>query len=99
MNKPMRSFADRLTRRILLLWILMMSAVAAIVFLQTESGITGLSDAHYADVLDLTNEKVQGILRSVEVSAVNVREGVERDLSSPEAVYASMLAIRYFGKK
>ena len=90
MNKPMHSFAGRLTRRILLLWILMMSAVAAIVFLKTESGITGLSDAHYADVLDLTNEKVQGILRSVEVSAVNVREGVERDLSSPETVYASL---------
>ena len=86
----MHSFADRLTRRILLLWILMMSAVAAVVFLKTESGMTGLSDAHYADVLDLTNEKVQGILRSVEVSAVNVREGVERDLSSPDAVYASL---------
>ena len=68
MKKPMRSFAGRLTRRILLLWILMMSAVAAIVFLKAESGMTGLSDAHYADVLDLTNEKVQGILRSIEVS-------------------------------
>ena len=90
MKKPLRSFADRLTRRILLLWILMMSAVAAVVFLKAESGVTGLSDAHYADVLDLTNEKVQGIVRSVEVSAVNVREGVERDLSSPDAVYASM---------
>ena len=90
MKKPMHSFAGRLTRRILLLWILMMSAVAAIVFLKAESGMTGLSDAHYADVLDLTNEKVQGILRSVEVSAVNVREGVERDLSSPDAVYASL---------
>ena len=90
MKKPMHSFARRLTRRILLLWILMMSAVAAIVFLKAESGMTGLSDAHYADVLDLTNEKVQGILRSVEVSAVNVREGVERDLSSPDAVYASL---------
>ena len=67
MKKPMHSFARRLTRRILLLWILMMSAVAAIVFLKAESGMTGLSDAHYADVLDLTNEKVQGILRSVEV--------------------------------
>ena len=90
MKKPLHSFADRLTRRILLLWILMMSAVAAVVFLKAESGITGLSDAHYTDVLDLTNEKVQGIVRSVEVSAVNVREGVERDLSSPDAVYASM---------
>lgn len=90
MNKPMRSFAGRLTRRILLLWILMMSAVAAVVFFTAESGMAGLSDVHYNDVLDLTNEKVQGILRSVEVSAVNIREGVERDLSSPDAVYASL---------
>ena len=90
MKKAMHSFAGRLTRRILLLWILMMSAVAAIVFFKAESGMTGLSAAHYADVLDLTNEKVQGILRSVEVSAVNVREGVERDLSSPDAVYVPL---------
>ena len=86
----MRSFAGRLTRRILLLWILMMSAIAAVVFFKAESGMTGLSDVHYSDVLDLTNEKVQSILRAVEVSAVNVREGVERDLSSPDAVYASL---------
>ena len=90
MKQPLHSFANRLTRRILLLWILMMSAIAAIVFFKAESGMTGLSDAHYNDVLDLTDEKVQGILRSVEISAVNIREGVERDLSSPDAVYASL---------
>ena len=38
MKKPMHSFAGRLTRRILLLWILMMSAVAAIVFLKASPG-------------------------------------------------------------
>ena len=90
MKKPRHSFANRLTRRILLLWILMMSAVAAIVFFKAQSGMAGQSEIHYGDVLDLTNEKVQGILRSVEVSAVNIREGVERDLSSPDAVYASL---------
>lgn len=90
MKQPLHSFAGRLTRRILLLWILMMSIMAAIVFFKAESGMTGLSDVHYSDVLDLTNEKIQGILRSVEVSAVNIREGVERDLSTPDAVYASL---------
>ena len=90
MKQPLHSFANRLTRRILLLWILMMSAIAAIVFFKAESGMTGLPDAHYNDVLDLTDEKVQGILRSVEISAVNIREGVERDLSSPDDVYASL---------
>lgn len=90
MKKTLRSFADRLTRRIILLWILMMSAISAIVFFKAESGMTGQSDIHYSDVLDLTNEKVQGILRSVEISAVNIRDGVERNLSSPSSVFASL---------
>lgn len=90
MRQPLHSFANRLTRRILLLWILMMSVIAAIVFYKAESGMTGLSDVHYSDVLDLTNEKIQGILRSVEISAVNIREGVERNLSGPSSVYASL---------
>ena len=90
MNKGFRSFADRLTRRIILLWILMMAVLSTVVLLRMEAGISRQSEAHYGDVLDLTDEKVQGILRSVEVSAVNVREGVERDLSSPSAVYASL---------
>ena len=84
MKQPLHSFANRLTRRILLLWILMMSAIAAIVFFKAESGMTGLSDAHYNDVLDLTDEKVQGILRSVEISAVNIREEGRRMLKQQE---------------
>ena len=90
MEKPLHSFAGRLTKRIILLWILMMSVVSAIVFFKAKSGMSELADIHYGDVLDLTNEKVQGILRSVEVSAVNIREGVEQDLSSPDAVYSSL---------
>ena len=90
MKVPIQSFAGRLTRQILLLWILVMAVIAAVIFIKAESGMSGMSDNHYSDVLDLTNEKVQGILRAVEVSAVNVREGVERDLSTPEAVYASL---------
>lgn len=90
MKMPIQSFAGRLTRQILLLWVLVMAAIAAVVFFKAESGMSGMSDNHYSDVLDLTNEKVQSILRAVEVSAVNVREGIERDLSTPDAVYASL---------
>ena len=86
----MRSFADRLTRRIILLWILMMAILAAVVFFRIKDGMAKQSEAYYDNVLDLTDEKVQGILRSVEVSAVNIREGVERDLSGPSSVYASL---------
>lgn len=75
MRMPIQSFAGRLTRRILLLWILVMTVIAAVIFIKAESGMSGMSDNHYSDVLDLTNEKVQDILRVVEVSAVNVRDG------------------------
>lgn len=90
MRKPVHSFANRLIQRILLLWILMMSAVAVVVFFQAETGMAGLSDVLYNDVLDLTDEKIQGILRSVEISAVNFREGVESNLTGPSSVYVSL---------
>ena len=90
MRKPVHSFANRLIQRILLLWILMMSAVAVVVFFQAETGMARLSDVHYNDVLDLTDEKIQGILRSVEISAVNFREGVESNLTGPSSVYVSL---------
>ena len=90
MRKPVHSFANRLIQRILLLWILMMSAVAVVVFFQAETGMARLSDVHYNDVLDLTDEKIQGILRSVEISAVNCREGVESNLTGPSSVYVSL---------
>ena len=55
MEKPLHSFAGRLTKRIILLWILMMSVVSAIVFFKAKSGMSELADIHYGDVLDLTN--------------------------------------------
>ncbi len=36
MKKNMRPFANRLTRRIILLWILMMSVISAIVFFRAK---------------------------------------------------------------
>ena len=90
MKRFMRSFADRLTRRIILLWILMMAVVAAILFFRIREGMARQLESYYDNVLELTDEKVQTLLQSVEISAVNILEGVERNLSSPTAVFTSL---------
>ena len=90
MEKHMHSFAGRLTRRIVLFYVLILSVIAVIGFYLIKAEMAKQQEAYFDNVLELTNEKVQTIVQSVEISAVNILEGVERDLSDPELVYVSL---------
>ncbi len=90
MKVPIQSFAGRLTRQILLLWILVMALIAAVIFIKAESGMSSMSDNHYSDVLDLTNEKVQGILRDSFADMQASLADYVRELTATTAQKASM---------
>ena len=80
------SFSKRITRRIVLSMLLLMSFVAVLVFLFARSEITVLTSVHYQDVLKNTNDQVDGMLDKVEISAVNNLAEIQENLGSPEAV-------------
>ena len=65
------SFSGRITRRIVLSMLLLMSFVAVLVFIFARAEITALTSVHYQYILKNTNDKVEGMLDKVEVSAVN----------------------------
>lgn len=86
MKQRIRSFADRLTRRILLVMLAVMSITSGLVFYFAD-GITGTMVAnHYQDIVKLTDEQVEGVLSLVEVSSANNVDEIGQHLSSPEAV-------------
>ena len=84
------SFAGRLTGHIMLVWLTLMTLLSAFILAVAMRGMLTLSKIHYDDILALSNETLQTILRSVEVSVVNNVAEVERNLSSPEAIYDAL---------
>ena len=80
------SFSGRITRRIVLSMLLLMSFVSSLIFLFAQKQITVLTSIRYQDILETTNDKVEGMLDKVEVSAVNNLAEIQENLGSPEEV-------------
>ena len=90
MRKQFKSFSKRLTHRIVLVVWLIMTIISLMVSLLAISGMTALSNEHYADIVEITNDKVYIMLSSVEVSAANNVDEIEQCLSSPAEVYTAL---------
>ena len=92
MNMSFRSgsFSVRLTRQIVLVMLVTMTFISGLIFIWATASMTIMSKAHYHEVLDITNEKVGKILTAVEVAAKNNVNEVERNLATPEMVFAAM---------
>ena len=84
------SFSGRITRRIVLSMLLLMSFVAVLVFIFARAEITALTSVHYQDILKNTNDKVEGMLDKVEVSAVNNLAEIQKSLGSPEEIFDAL---------
>ena len=82
----MISFSGRITRRIVLSMLLLMSFISSLIYLFAQKEITDLTSVHYQDILETTNDKVEGMLDKVEVSAVNNLAEIQESLETPEEI-------------
>lgn len=90
MKQRFRSFAGRLTRRILLVMLAVMSITSGLVFYFAEVITSTMVAHHYQDIVKLTDEQVEGVLRLVELSSANNVDEISQHLSSPEAVCTAL---------
>ena len=90
MAKRYHSFSSRITWRVLLVLMVMMSFIALMVFSLTMWGMISQSREHFKDILDLTDERVQTMLTAVEVSTVNNLDAVEDCLAKSGDVFDAM---------
>lgn len=90
MKQRIRSFADRLTRRILLVMLAVMSITSGLVFYFANGVTSTMVAKHYQDIVKLTDEQVEGVLSLVELSSANNVDEIGQHLSSPEAVCAAL---------
>lgn len=90
MKQRIHSFADRLTRRILLVMLVVMTITSGLIFYFADDVTSTMVSKHYQDIVKLTDERVEGVLSMVEVSSANNVDEIAQHLDSPEAVCVSL---------
>ena len=89
-KKKIRSFAGRLSRRIILVMLLVNVFTIGAVLLFVVFGMMRQNGEHFSFTMDYTGEKLETMLTAVEVTAVNNVAEVEAHLQQPDMVYAAL---------
>ena len=84
------SFSSRLTRRIVMVVLAVMLAVAALITSFTVIGMGLQMEDHYQGIVEFTNEKLSSLLSTVEISANNNVDELEQNLGSPKEVFDAL---------
>ena len=90
MNFKSRTFAGRLTRRIILVLLLTMAVVTWLILLKATNAMTRETEARYQDIMTITNERLEKVLIAVEVSAANNVDEIERSLDTPQLLQEAL---------
>ena len=86
----MHSFSRRLTRRIVLALMLTLALVNANVLYQATRIMGNMTNAYYAHVADIENEKVEKRLHDLQVAVRNSIDEVEWQLANPDSIYVAL---------
>ncbi len=90
MKKLNQSFANRLTRKVMLNVLATMFIIVSIIFAITYRAIKNEANGRYEAITDLVNEKLTRILASEEISARNLFDEVYYSLDSPDLVMKAL---------
>ena len=90
MKQKFHSFAGRLTRRVIIVMLVVMTFVSGLIFLFAAGSIRSMMTDHYQDILSLTSERTEGMLRLVEVSSTNNVDEISKHLANPDQVQQSL---------
>ena len=79
-----RSFANRLSLRIMAVLIVVSTIIMIAVYLITKDSMAHEAEARYESIILHTHEKIRGVLSDVYVAAINNVNVIERDLNDPD---------------
>ena len=90
MKQTYQSFANRLTRKVLVTVLLIMLFTLTMTFIAAYRGMRGEIRGRYLSLMNVVAEKIHLEVKTMEIEAMNVSDEVEHHLSSPEAVMAAL---------
>ena len=85
-KQKIHSFSSRMTRHIFLIVFVTMGVMSFMMTTIASKVIDAFAREHFADMLELTNEKVSEMLNVVEVSAINILDEVSYYIDDPDSV-------------
>ena len=88
--KKFRSLAKRLTWRIVLVFMVMMTLATCCNFRLINKGITRWTQYYYQTVMNVENERLAKMLYGVEVASHNSVDEVKERMASPDNVYSAL---------
>ena len=91
MANSFHSFSRRLSRRIILIVLVMMVLMGVGMVTWTMRLLENLTESHYQVVMEDANQALEKELRAIEVAALNDAAEVERHLSSPQDVFETLV--------
>ena len=90
MDKKVKSFSDRLSRRVVITVLVTMTIISVFVFILAAAGIMVLSKEHYSDIMDKAQGNMTMIMSKVEVSADNMIDELSWHLADPDMVMETL---------
>ena len=85
-----RTFANRLSLRIMVVLLVMFTAIMAIIYVITRDSMAREAESRYESIILHANEKIRGVLSDVYVGTINNINDIERDLDNPDKLEAHL---------
>ncbi len=79
-----RTFANRLSLRIMVVLLVMFTAIMIIIYAITKDSMAREAESRYESIILHANEKIRGVLSDVYVGAINNINDIECDLDNPD---------------
>ena len=85
-----RTFANRLSLRIMAVLVVMFTAIMIIIYAVTKDSMAREAESRYESIILHANEKIRGVLSDVYVGAINNISDIERDIDDPDKLQAHL---------
>jgi len=85
-----RTFANRLSLRIMVVLLVMFTAIMIIIYAITRDSMAREAETRYESIILHANEKIRGVLSDVYLGAINNITDIERDLDDPDKLQAHL---------
>ena len=86
-----RTFASRLSIRIMAVLIVISAAIMAIIYAITKDSMARETESRYESVILHANEKIRGVLSDVYVATINNIDYIEHDIDNPDELQEHLM--------
>ncbi len=90
MSKHIKSFSSRLTRNIIIIFVVIMIIISVLASVLTMAGVYSTYKEHYVDAIGNISRNITANLEKVEISGVNIADEVKWHIASPELIMSTL---------